>query len=273
MMLPEPTADTWCSVHRFYSCVYPRNLEGGAQLVAGTRLVITDSSTPFGGYWDLAGSVEGWFSELAVAMSDIFLTFQSLKSVNGDFLEIGAWHGRSAILWLMHARKNEKTFVVDLEARGPLAMNLERVSNAVDREFVLMKGSSFRIPDSGFQIEYRRKMRLVHIDGDHTAPGVYNDIQIGHGLLHMNGVMIVDDFMNPRFPQITEVVIEYLNQFSHDLSMIACGANKAFIVRTKFYEFWASHFEINLERELGARIEDAAIYFGTAQNKKCFGIR
>jgi hypothetical protein len=224
----------------------------------------------FSRYVQLREGVEGWFSDLAVAVCDIMLNHQTIK---GDFFEIGAWHGRSAILWMVHRRRDENVYVVDLEVRDPLKHHLGRVSEELGGQYQLMKGSSYRVPDVTFQNEHSRQMRLVHVDGDHSAAGISNDIQIGHKMLHPHGVMVIDDFMNPRFPQITEVVMEYLHANAHDLTMVASGANKAFLVSSKFYDFWYEYLNTNLQSELDIRVPGSTVYVGTFKNRTCFGVR
>lgn len=230
-------------------------------------------STTYGEYCKNSDNIEGWFSDQAVAVSDILLEHQSNNKVSGHLFEIGAWHGRSAILWLIHAKKNEHTYIVDFEERGPIRENLDRVAKKVNSSYSLTIANSFRFPDDAFISENRRKMRLIHIDGDHSGPGISNDIKISHRMLHPHGIMIVDDFLNSRFPQITEVCMNYLADNKHDLALIACGQNKGFIVSAKFYDFWFDYLNTSLEEELRKRNQEPKIFKGTFSNLPCFGFR
>lgn len=217
--------------------------------------------------------VEGWFTDLAIAVSDTMLSHQAQSRVGGGLIEIGAWHGKSAILWMLHASDGEEVVVVDLEVRPELHEAVARVSEDTGCAVRVLKGSSFVVPDAQFQLAHRRRMRLVHIDGDHSAAGIANDLEIAYPLLHTHGVIIVDDFMNPRFPQITEVTMSFISSHPHELALIAVGANKAFIVSAKFFDFWRVLFETELSPAVALSVPSVDIQLGTFLNRPCFGIR
>jgi hypothetical protein len=45
------------------------------------------------------------------------------------------------------------------------------------------------------------------------------------------GIICVDDFMSPRYPQITFTVCTFVELFCRELRMFLCGFNKAYLVR------------------------------------------
>ena len=92
-------------------------------------------------------------------------------------------------------------------------------------------------------------------------------------MLHPFGVLIVDDFMNVRFPQITEVVLDYVGRHTHDYSVVLTGANKALLVKSKFYEFWYQALSERLGPALDANGVKHEQFEGTIQNRPAIGIR
>lgn len=204
---------------------------------------------------DLVDGVEGWFHPAAVAASDAILRQQMGDGVHGDLFEIGAWHGKSAAMWLVHARSGETVHVVDYDCRDELKRNLERISLSLGCKHSLTKGSSFNRPDASFLTEFRRKMRLIHIDGDHTGPGVTNDLGVAVELLSVHGVIIVDDFMSWRFPQITESVYGFLADNRRQFAMFACGDNKAFICNAKRHDFWSRFAADQMRSEINDAVD------------------
>ena len=41
--------------------------------------------------------------------------------------------------------------------------------------------------------------RWVHVDGDHKGENVWSDLELGNRLLAVEGILCVDDFLNPRY--------------------------------------------------------------------------
>lgn len=215
-------------------------------------------------YWqELSNGIEGWFTHLAADITDKLLLYQRTIPMSGHLLEIGAWHGLSSILWLAHARPKEQVHIFDLEARDPLIANLNRASKILPNNptYEIYKVSSHQRPDPEFIAKYYRQFRLIHIDGDHSEAGIYNDMNVCLDLLHTRGLMVIDDFLNPRFPQISEVTFNILRNRSFELALLGSGANKAWIVRTKFFDWWRSATNISAKFE------------GTVGGRPCWGFR
>lgn len=217
--------------------------------------------------------IEGFFSDLASCASDAILRFQAELGVQGDLLEIGAWHGKSASLWLVHCRANEVVHVVDYECRDPLRENLERVAAEFGGNLNLVKNTSFRFPDAAFEIEHRRALRLIHIDGDHSSAGVSNDLRVCSGMLGLFGVLIVDDFLNARFPQVSEAVFAFLAANRRDFAMFACGSNKAFIGTAKAFDQWSDFAHSRLVEEVKAQIPGLITYDGSTEGRRVLSLR
>ena len=236
-------------------------------------LLPTNAPATLSTYYDLVAEVEGYFTTAAVAACDAILAHQASQNVRGHLLEIGAWRGRSAILWLVHARTEEVVHLVDVGDHPVLRANLDRAAAALNRSFVFTKANSFLFPDAAFSAANRRGIRLVHIDGDHSGPGIWNDLNVCAGLLQVNGVMVADDFMNPHFPQVTEAVFAFLAQHRHEYALLGCGANKAFIVHTKFFDFWSKFVLNGLREALVSRLAKFDIYEANVNGRLCFGLR
>lgn len=234
----------------------------------------TDASTEsWQRFKRVSHDIEGWFTDAASCASDAMLRFQSEIGVQGDLFEIGAWHGKSASLWLVHCRKTETVHIIDFECREPLGQNVNRIAADLGVKVNLTKNTSFRFPDSNFLSQHRRSMRLIHIDGDHSGPGISNDLNVCADMLSLFGVMIVDDFLNPRFPQISEAVFGFLADRRRDFSMFACGANKAFICTAKGYDRWGEFAKARLGEEIRAQIPGLATFDGSCENRPVLGLR
>lgn len=218
-------------------------------------------------------NIEGWFYNLSQVLWDILLEKQKTENIRGGLLEIGAWHGKSAIMLLMHSRANEEVFVVDIEVREPLKTNLAELSEKFSCKYQLLKGNSYTFFNPDFISKHYRKLRWIHIDGDHSQYGIHNDLDIANQLLHPFGVIVIDDFLNAHFPQISEVTFEYLLNHRHELTMILCGGNKAYLIRPKVFDTYYNFLKNSLETEITNRELKVNIYDGTNNNRPCFCVR
>ncbi|MEM7766070.1 MAG: class I SAM-dependent methyltransferase [Pseudomonadota bacterium] len=214
--------------------------------------------------------IEGWMTASAVISSLVALDTQREIGIAGNFLEIGSWHGKSAALWLQAAKSPETVTLMDIAARDELGENMQRLSDRYGVACDIIKRSSLSYNEP---IGKPRSMRVIHIDGDHSAAGISNDIELTAGLLHPHGVMIIDDFMNPRFPQITEVTFDFVRRHTNRFSIVLVGGNKGFLVSAKFHDFWFEHFSKKLPDAFKACDEPMLTYEGSVQNRKCLCFR
>lgn len=224
-------------------------------------------------YRSLSRGVEGWITDTAVAIAVSVLDAQARLDIGGDMLEIGAWHGKSALLWMAFSRPSERNVIIDLAGRDPLSQTLANASGVLNRTHELIVKSSFKFPDPDWAAQNYRRFRLIHIDGDHSAAGIQNDLEVTFPLLHPFGAIIVDDFLNPRFPQISEVTFDFCNRHRHAVGLIASGGNKGFIVSAKIYDRMLDLMRQTLPPLLALAGAKADLFEATAQNRAAIGIR
>ena len=71
--------------------------------------------------------------------------------------------------------------------------------------------------------------RWIHIDGEHSGPAVRNDLAIAAALIAPGGIICLDDFFTPAYPQITAAVFEFLASCRDELQLFLVGYNKAYL--------------------------------------------
>ncbi len=74
--------------------------------------------------------------------------------------------------------------------------------------------------------------RMFHIDGGHLKEEALFDLVLAAGVIHDNGVIILDDPFRPEWPGVTEAAIDFLTRFD-DFVAIAVGFNKLIISKRK----------------------------------------
>jgi predicted O-methyltransferase YrrM len=174
-------------------------------------------------------SIPGFSHPESFGIWDFFLDLQREWRIGGDLMEIGVYYGKSAALMAMHTQKEEEIFLVDPSD----AVHQARATvESIKREKVTVltyKSSDPRVWN--LATTRARTLRWIHIDGDHKAETVQNDILLAMTLLNDDGIICVDDFFNSRYPGLTYAVCIFLEQHRNELQMFLCGFNKAYLVR------------------------------------------
>jgi Methyltransferase domain len=173
-------------------------------------------------YLDVLDSIEGWFYREDILLFEKINELQELNHVNGDLLEIGAYHGKSAILLGYFQQQGEQLVVCDLfEIPG------QTLENRAENEFWYSK-----LTRNVFETNYLRfhrqlpvmltcpstkllkvgrrskTFRFIHIDGSHLYPIVRQDIQTAKTLLKDRGIVAFDDYRSIHTPGVAAAVWE-----------------------------------------------------------------
>ena len=224
-------------------------------------------------YESITSGVEGWLTRLSLVLWDILLEYQNSHSIRGNLMEIGAWHGKSAAMLAIHTRDEETLFVFDIEARQELQKNIDKFTQSLSKKIVLEKANSFTKIKPDFCNKHYRSMRWIHIDGDHSQYGIYNDLEIANSLLSPHGLIVVDDFLNERFPQVSEVTFEFISIHKHQLCLLISAGNKGYLVHPKFRDIYYKYLEKYLLVEIQNRDYSSKIFMGSNSGYPCFCIR
>lgn len=211
-------------------------------------------------YNEFAASLEGWFGPPAIALWDALLVFQRERGIRGPMLEIGVWRGRSAALLALHAEPNSKLFLCDYKFHGPsIHRALELARPDKDLELVRIDGDSTNLHVHDIAREQFRKLRWMHIDGEHSARAVTSDMRAANTLLAPDGVLVIDDFFSWQYPQVTEAVLRYVRTQPEDFALFLCGYNKAYLARPHAVHRYLEYVANDLGDALAARGVDATL--------------
>ena len=180
-------------------------------------------------YVRLSQDVDGWFNIESAAVWASLLELQNQRKIHGDFLEIGVFKGKSAILSSLYARENERCVFVDPvvtnEAKSAV-MSVRKSNNIFIEALSGTIQNDARLYEKGTEA-----YRWIHVDGEHTQEQVIGDLQIAEKLLHKTGIIAIDDFFSANYPQVTSGVFQFLEQARGRFSMFLCGYNKGYLAR------------------------------------------
>jgi len=167
------------------------DLQGEVVRVHNAYLQLRHSSVPF-----------PWTSALFWCL---LFGIQRLTNVRGNLLELGVKDGGSAFLSIQAMRAAERHVLVDL-VRTPVF-----ASHASDLAGDTLSRLDFlECPTSSDETKWIRskKYRWIHIDAGHKKHEVLEDIENYWNCLQDDGILVFDDFLTARWPEVTEAILE-----------------------------------------------------------------
>ncbi|MFN3867588.1 MAG: class I SAM-dependent methyltransferase [Hyphomicrobiaceae bacterium] len=177
--------------------------------------------------------------ECAISLT-MQLQIQEALGVKGDFLEAGVQHGGTAFLALTAGRAGEKHVLIDMERSKRFTAGVDKMPEAVRREvdFRECMTSSPTLVD----IE-KRRFRWIHIDAGHLYDEVAYDIGRYAPLLSADGIIVLDDFFQWRWPEVTEAIQEYFTSRRNEFAPLVMGFNKISFCRVGMHETYRKEVE------------------------------
>lgn len=197
-------------------------------------------------------TINGWFSPASHGLFSFYLDFQNKQNINGNLGEIGVWEGKSACIICNYSKENEKIVLIDplIEKNSEnIFRNIDAVCRRIPENIELNNCISDNFLNHDTSL-LRKSFRFFHIDGCHTGTNVYSDLELADVLLHEDSILVVDDFFNPSYPQITEALYKYLFLNPYKFRLFFNGFNKAYLCRPGKYSFYYSYTFENLQKEM-----------------------
>lgn len=217
--------------------------------------------TRFAEHLDLHHRIEGWFSVESAAAWDAMLSWQRRNGVSGNLLEIGVWKGKSAALLALHSDpSSEVLLLVDKQFDQPTVERaLGEVYGDGPSSYQMLETDSRVLLRDTMMVDAFESFRWIHIDGEHSARAVMNDLEVANGLLADDGVVCVDDYFNFLYPQVTEAVNRYVRENPDDFALFLCGYNKAYLARPHRVHRYLEFCKTELCTEFEARGVEATL--------------
>jgi hypothetical protein len=168
-------------------------------------------------------TVPGWFRHQDLQLFEDILVGQLKHRTRGDILEIGCYHGKSAIALGYGLRSGERLHVNDLFGIRPEGISDEGLAayDGLDREAFLTQYLAWHpeppIMHTGSSTTLKgtlagHKFRFIHIDGGHAYTTVRSDIHTAIELSMTDTVIVLDDFRTSHTPGVSAAVWEAASQ-------------------------------------------------------------
>lgn len=146
-------------------------------------------------------------------------------------IEVGVLGGAWSLNILRNV-KNSKIIGID-----PYP-NLENLKNRALRR---LENYNFQLIDNWSSLKINQKVSLIHVDGLHTEQAVYNDLIKASEHLNDNGIIIVDDYLQPIFPGVAAGWLKFI--FNSDYVPFLCTGSKTYLTKKKNHSFWINSIE------------------------------
>lgn len=165
-------------------------------------------------------SIDGWLYPDDVQLFQEIDALQRLSKVNGDLLEIGVYHGKSAILLGYFPRQDERLVLCDLfQSPG------QTRENQAEKQFWYPELTRETFEGNYLRFHHRlpsivicpstkliqigrltRTFRFIHIDGSHLYSIVRQDICTAKLLLKDKGIVVFDDYRSIHTPGVAAAI-------------------------------------------------------------------
>lgn len=186
--------------------------------------------------------IPGWFPRIDQRMFRWFLEWQEHFKVVGDLLELGVYHGKSAVLIGYYRREGETFTVCDLFDAVPSdAANDKEMRTTyanLTRDIFEKNYLAFhdQLPEiiaepSAVILQHVKpgSCRFVHVDASHLYEHVHSDIVTAETVLRPGGIVACDDYRAEHTPGVAAAVWEAVAQ---------TGLNPICVTPQKLYGTW-----------------------------------
>lgn len=171
-------------------------------------------------HWkSVTSETEGWVHEGLGVYVEALGTLQDNLKIKGNITEIGVYHGKFLLALSYFARTSEKIIAIDVFDDQDKNIDQSGVGNlkilesnivkfGLGKTFIIKKHDSISLTpyDVVTLTSEQGAARIISVDGCHTVEHTFNDLQTAQSCLAPGGVIILDDYMQPHWPGVTEAL-------------------------------------------------------------------
>lgn len=193
--------------------------------------------------------VEGWFARTDAEIFRALLVGQSGKKLSGSVVEIGVHHGKSFIAMCLGLQDEEKAYCVDifqyqrlnkdLSGKGDRTVFESNLAKfGVSREKVFIDTRSSQQVQPTDIVNAVGPVRLFSVDGGHWLDIVKTDLRLAESSLSDHGVIALDDFHRPEWPDVSAGYFAWYASRSRPIVPFAIGFNKLYLCHEHWVDFY-----------------------------------
>ncbi len=198
--------------------------------------------------------VIGMSSRFAAGICCGLMRIQSELGVTGPVAELGAFEGRFFIALAKSLHDGERALGIDtFEWPNPQVLdrfeaNCVRQGVPAEKRITWKADSNKMTPEELLAKLDGERVRLIHVDGEHTQAALSKDLALATAVIRDGGVIVLDDMLHPGYPTLMVAVQAYLE--SHPEMTVLCIIDRESIfAATKFIlcqKTWFKKYEAGL---------------------------
>lgn len=198
--------------------------------------------------------VIGMSSRFAAAVTCGLMRIQSDLGVAGPVAELGAFEGRFFIALAKSLKDGERALGIDtFEWPNPQVIdrfeaNCVRQRVPAEKRITWKADSNKITPEELLAKLADEKVRLIHVDGEHTQAALSKDLELATAVIRDGGVIVLDDMLHPGYPTLMLAVQAYLDR-RPDMTVLCIIDRESIFAATKFIlcqKSWFKKYEAGL---------------------------
>jgi hypothetical protein len=200
--------------------------------------------------------INGYLKALDARLIVALAAWQTSNKIVGGLTEIGVHHGKLFFLLALSRQIDEKSLAIDLfeddemnaatrfggrsRAFSTHAANL----NVTFKSTEVLKADSLTLTSDDILSRVGR-VRIFSVDGGHLYHHVAHDLPMAISALAPGGVIVVDDFCNPEWPDVTSATYDFVRGQEGKIVPAILTRNKLYLTAPEMasaYGEFASRF-------------------------------
>ena len=205
-------------------------------------------------------SVPGMSSRFAAAICCRLMRLQSEFGVTGHVAEIGPFEGRFFIAMALAVEAGERALGMDLfdwpspKVKDRFEQNCIQHGVPPTSFIAWQANSQTTAPEELLARLGGGRVRLFHIDGEHSRAALTKDLELATAVLAPGGLIVLDDMLHPGYPTLMVAVQEYLAR--HPEMVVLCVIDRETIVSATKFVLCRSEWFKRYEERLLATYKD-----------------
>lgn len=202
-------------------------------------------------------TVVGMSSRFAAAVSCGLMRIQTDFGVKGPVAEIGTFEGRFFIAMAHALADGETALGIDLfdwpnpEVMDRFEANCATHGVPAEKRITWRADSRTMKPGDLLAKLGGERVRLFHVDGEHSRHALTRDLELATAVLGDGGVIVLDDMLHPGYPTLMVAVQDYLQRHP-EMVVLSIIDRETIVAATKFVICQAAWFKRYEEKLLEA---------------------
>ncbi len=194
-------------------------------------------------------NIAGWFARTDAEIFRAVLMGQANKRLSGSVVEIGVHHGKSFIAMCLGLGDDEKAYCIDVfqdqhlnkdsSGKGDMAKFESNIARfGVDTKKIVIDPRSSEQVKPAHILDAVGPVRFFSVDGGHWLKIVQNDLRLAECALADHGVIALDDFHRPEWPDVSAGYFAWHMSRSKPIVPFAIGFNKLYLCLEQWVGFY-----------------------------------